>query len=192
MKRNESFAGRFLLLCSSNVLLQIMGFLYRILLSRYAGPEGLGVYRLSSSIYSILHATCLSGITLAGTRFSSTWKVEHKEGAVRILVRSIFLIFVLLFGAAAFCVWFSRAYIGEVLIGDRRAVSAIPIILICLFLYSYRLTAYSYEIKRTFKNGRASIRLEYLIPLLGSTLLCGILIFLIHALYGWIIFNISK
>ena len=66
------------------------------------------------------------------------------------------------------------------------------LILICLFLYSYRLTAYSYEIKQTFKNGRASIRLEYLIPLLGSTLLCGILIFLIHALYGWIIFNISK
>ena len=134
MKKNESFAGRFLLLCGSNVLLQIMGFLYRILLSRYAGPEGLGVYRLSSSIYAILHATCLSGITLAGTRFSSAWKVQHKEGAVRILVRYIFLIFVFLFLTASSSVWFGRTYIGEVLIGDRRAAAAIPVILVCLFL----------------------------------------------------------
>ena len=66
------------------------------------------------------------------------------------------------------------------------------LIVVCLFLYSYRLTSYSYEIKQTFRNGRASIRLEHLIPLLGLTLICGILIFLIHVLYGWIIFHISK
>ncbi len=134
--RNDSFAGRFLLLCSSNLLLQCLGFLYRILLSRYAGTEGLGVYRLASSVYSILHATCLSGITLACTRLVSAWKAERKEGAVYALVRWIFVLFFSLFFFVASCAWFGRDLIGSKLIGDSRIIAAFPIMLLCLFLTS--------------------------------------------------------
>ena len=136
MKSRESFAGRFLLLCGSNLVLQVLSFLYRILLSRYAGTEGLGIYRLASSVYSILHATCLSGITLACTRYVSAWKAERKEGAVGALLRWIFTIFTFLFVISAVCIWWGKDYIGEVLIGDRRIIGAIPIMLICLLLTS--------------------------------------------------------
>ena len=33
-------------LACGNVLLQVLGFVYRVVLSRFAGAEGLGVYRL--------------------------------------------------------------------------------------------------------------------------------------------------
>lgn len=136
MKSNETFASRFLLICGSNVILQALGFLYRILLSRFAGTEGLGVYRLAASIYSVLHATCLSGVTLAGTRFASSWKAERKEGAVSALVPWIFLVFGSLFVSLSFIVWFGRFYISEHLIGDMRVLRTIPIMLICLLLTS--------------------------------------------------------
>ena len=47
MRRCDSFAGRLTVLCMSNMGLQALGFLYRIFLSRLAGAEGLGVYRLA-------------------------------------------------------------------------------------------------------------------------------------------------
>ncbi|MBR2224026.1 MAG: oligosaccharide flippase family protein [Christensenellaceae bacterium] len=136
MKQKTDFAGRFLLLCSSNIILQCIGFLYRILLSRYAGAEGLGVYRLASSVYALLHATCLSGVTLACTRFASKWKAEKRDGAISSLVHWIFLIFGGLFVVSGSCVWFGRAYISDVLIGDPRVRLSIPIMLICLLLTS--------------------------------------------------------
>ena len=134
MKRTSGFESRFFLLCGSNVLLQGMSFVYRILISRYAGSEGLGVYRLASALYSILHTTCLSGITLSCTRFTSAWKAEKREGAVNCLVRLSFVVFGFLFLSSSAAVWFGRDYIGGVLFGDRRIVSAIPILLICLML----------------------------------------------------------
>ena len=41
-----------LVLSSSGVALQILGFVYRIYLSRLAGAEGLGVYRLVLPVFS--------------------------------------------------------------------------------------------------------------------------------------------
>ena len=134
MRRDDSFIGRFLLLCSSNLLLQGLGFFYRILLSRYAGAEGLGVYRLAFSIYTILHATCLSGVTMACTRFSAAWKVEEKGGAIGALLRFAFFIFFSLFVLASSVTLLGRDFIGEVLVGDRRVIAAIPFMLACLLL----------------------------------------------------------
>ena len=52
-------------LACGNIVLQALGFLYRVLLSHYAGAEGLGVYRLVHSVYLVFNAGCLSGITMA-------------------------------------------------------------------------------------------------------------------------------
>ena len=134
MRRDDSFIGRFLLLCGSNLLLQGLGFLYRILLSRYAGAEGLGVYRLASSIYTILHATCLSGVTMACTRFSAARKEEGTVGAIGYLIRFAFSIFITLFALVSAVTWFGRDDICGVLVGDARVIAAIPFMLACLLL----------------------------------------------------------
>ena len=58
-------------LACGNVLLQVLGFVYRVVLSRFAGAEGLGVYRLVNSVYLVLNAGCLSGVTTACSRLSA-------------------------------------------------------------------------------------------------------------------------
>ena len=47
-------------LACGNLALQALGFFYRVLLSYFAGAEGLGVYRLVNSAYLVLNAGCLS------------------------------------------------------------------------------------------------------------------------------------
>ena len=55
-------------LACGNLALQALGFFYRVLLSYFAGAEGLGVYRLVNSAYLVLNAGCLSGVTMACSR----------------------------------------------------------------------------------------------------------------------------
>ena len=58
-------------LACGNIALQALGFVYRVMLSRFAGAEGLGMYRLANSVYLVLHTGCLSGVTMA---CSSDWE----------------------------------------------------------------------------------------------------------------------
>ena len=55
-------------LACGNIALQALGFVYRVMLSRFAGAEGLGMYRLANSGYLVLHTGCLSGVTMACSR----------------------------------------------------------------------------------------------------------------------------
>lgn len=58
-------------LAASGVLLQIIGFVYRVYLSRVAGAEGLGVYRLVFPAYSVIYAATITGTRMAATKLSA-------------------------------------------------------------------------------------------------------------------------
>lgn len=134
MRKYDNFMNRLLLLCVSNVALQLLGFVYRIFLSRFAGAEGLGVYRLAYSAYIVIHAAALSGVTMACTRLSAEWSVQGKSGAIRVLVRRAFRTFFCFFICAASVLLLFRDWIGTSILGDSRTVAAMPIMLVCIAL----------------------------------------------------------
>ena len=134
MRKYDNFMNRLLLLCFSNIGLQLLGFVYRIFLSRFAGAEGLGVYRLAYSAYVVIHAAALSGVTMACTRLSAEWSAQGKIGAVRLLVRRAFRTFFCFFLCAASILILFRDWIGTNILGDSRTVDAIPIMLVCIAL----------------------------------------------------------
>lgn len=134
MRKYDNFMNRLLLLCFSNIGLQLLGFVYRIFLSRFAGAEGLGVYRLAYSAYVVIHAAALSGVTMACTRLSAEWSAQGKSGAVRLLVRRAFRTFFCFFLCAASILTLFRDWIGTNILGDHRTVAAIPIMLVCIAL----------------------------------------------------------
>lgn len=134
MRKCDSFMGRLGLLCVSNVGLQLLGFVYRIFLSRFAGAEGLGVYRLAFSAYIVIHAAALSGVTMACTRLSAEWSAQGKAGAVKRLVVRAFRTFFCFFICAASVLLIFRDWIGCTLLGDARTIHAMPVMLICIAL----------------------------------------------------------
>ncbi len=60
-----------------------LGFLYRIVLSRYIGAEGLGLYQVSLSLYSLLQTFGSGGIPVTVSR--SIAKAENEKESGRIL-----------------------------------------------------------------------------------------------------------
>jgi len=133
MKKN-SFLYSASLLAASNLILQLLGFVYRIVLSRYGGAEGLGVYRLAYSVYSVIHAGCLSGITTACTRLSAEYYATGRRGQIRRLILVAFCGFFTLVAACGGVLFLAHDEVAQVVLGDERTAAAFVPMLLCLAL----------------------------------------------------------
>ncbi len=73
-----------------------LGFLYRIVLSRTIGPEGLGVYQLSLTVFSVFLTVCSSGLPVTLSRTISKHRAagnrKREEAAVSAAVLLALLI----------------------------------------------------------------------------------------------------
>lgn len=124
-------------LACSNIGLQVLGFLYRIALSRLAGAEGLGVYRLVFSVYIVINSFCLSGVTMACSRLGAAKLAQGKPEQLRALMRIATGVFLCIFTLCAAVIVPFHDYIAHNLLGDDRTAAALPIMLICLFLTGF-------------------------------------------------------
>lgn len=121
-------------LACGNIALQALGFLYRVLLSHYAGAEGLGVYRLVNSVYLVCNAGCLSGVTMACSRLSAASEARGERRKIGAILRLAFWVF---FSACLFCgagLLLGGHWIASDILGDIRCAHAFPFMLLCLAL----------------------------------------------------------
>lgn len=106
-------------------LTRISGFLFRILLSRVVGAEGVGIYQVASSVFMVLLTIISSGLPLIISRMSATYlanKEKKKEGTlisvalIFALVMSIILCIVVLLFKNVFAKLFTDQRCIEILI----------------------------------------------------------------------------
>ncbi len=116
----------------SNIALQVLGFLYRIILSRLIGAEGMGVFQLVSPYYSIMHALALSGLTMAVNQISAEFHAFGDAHSTRRTVRICFFFFAVLFTAVAVPTFLYSERISISLLGDKRTRTALLIFIPCL------------------------------------------------------------
>ena len=121
-------------LACGNLALQALGFFYRILLSHFAGAEGLGVYRLVNSAYLVLNAGCLSGVTMACSRLSAACEAKGERRKIGAILRLAFSVFFTLCAACAAVILLFGDGIAAALLGDGRCAKAFPFVLLCLAL----------------------------------------------------------
>ncbi len=118
----------------SNSFLQLLGFMYRIFLSRMAGAEALGVYQLVTPFYSVMSSLALSGLTVAVARIAAS---KTGVGDITAATRSVTLcrriFFVSVLSLTALCVLFPNI-ISQKILGDERTIRSLPLVFICLFL----------------------------------------------------------
>ena len=70
MKKNALIKGT-LILTAAGLSSRIIGFFYRIFLSRMFGEEGMGIYELMNPVLSLTFALCTSGIQSAVSKFTA-------------------------------------------------------------------------------------------------------------------------
>lgn len=97
MSKKNAFITGTLLLTATGLITRVLGFFYRIFLSRTIGAEGLGIYNMVHPIYGICFALCAGSIQTAISRFVAA-NIQKGKFIFRIgLVISMALSFILTF-----------------------------------------------------------------------------------------------
>ncbi len=146
----ESVFRRLICLTVSNILLQLLGFAYRIFLSRMTGPEGMGIYQLIMPFYSFIMSLTLTGLTVAVSRISAARHgVGDFLGARKCATRAFWLFSLSLIVLSVLTFSF-RHFICRTLLGDVRTSLSLPFLFICLFLTGFEniLKNYFYGVGR--------------------------------------------
>ena len=126
-------ARRVITLTLSNIALQALGFVYRMMLTDCAGTTALGLQSLVMQIYSIAVSVCISGLNVAVITVAARLNAAGGRG-IRTLTRCALLAFCVLFLLSAVPSFILRRSIALSLIGDCKTEGAIPLVLICIFL----------------------------------------------------------
>ena len=115
-----SAGGSVLFLTGLGTLSQLLGFGYRVALSRLVEAEVMGLYQLIMPVYSVLMSLTAVGLTAAVSALTSEYKARGNwRAAWQTLARSLFLLALLLI-LPGICVLAFSDPISVYLLGDAR------------------------------------------------------------------------
>lgn len=106
-----------LLLTAAGLLSRILGFFYRIFLSRTIGAEGLGIYQMIFPVYGIFFSLCAGSIQTAISRFTAA----DPDHAKRTLLSGFSLSFAMSLASAFAIRYFSVPLAEHILMEPRCA-----------------------------------------------------------------------
>ncbi len=123
-----------LLLTATGLFSQVVGFLYRIALSRLIGAETMGLYQLVMPVYSVLLSLTAVGLTVAVSTLSARHWALGDTGAVRLTLRRALGCFLLAAVPLGALVILLSDPISVYLIGDARTRLGIVLLVPCVLL----------------------------------------------------------
>lgn len=147
----HAFITGALLLSIAGVLTRIIGFFYRIFLSRLIGAEGLGIYQLLTPVTALGFAITCAGIQTAISRFVSMEMGRKNPAGAKCylyigLVISLFLSAITGFLIRHFAVPLSTVWLGDERCAPLLRVLAFSFVPSCIHAC---INGYYYGLKKT-------------------------------------------
>lgn len=124
----SSFITGTLLLTVAGVLTRIIGFFYRIFLSRTIGAEGLGIYQLLSPVTSIGFAITAAGIQTSISRFVSTEIGKKNPAGAKLYLYVGLAISLFLSAITSLFIWKNASFIAVSWLGDARCAPLLSVL----------------------------------------------------------------
>lgn len=123
-----------LLLTATGLFSQVVGFLYRMLLSRLIGAETMGLYQLVMPVYSLLMSVTAVGLTVAVSTLSARYHALEDDGTVKAVLRRALGGFFLLAVPLGIAVAALSDPISVYLLGDARTRLGVVMLVPCVLL----------------------------------------------------------
>jgi len=122
------------LLTAVGFFTQILGFFYRIALSRLAGAEVMGLYQLIMPVYSVLLSLTAVGLTVAVSTQSARYNALRDWGAVRRVLRRGVTLFLVLFLPLGTGLILCSDPVSVYVLGDARTRLGLILLVPCVLL----------------------------------------------------------
>ncbi|MGM9608196.1 MAG: polysaccharide biosynthesis C-terminal domain-containing protein [Oscillospiraceae bacterium] len=123
-----------LLLTGTGLFSQLLGFFYRIALSRLIGAEVMGLYQLIMPVYSVFMSIVAVGLTTAVSTLTAEYNALGRTAAIRQTLRRCLLIFFLLVLPLGAAVILCSDAISVYLLGDARTQLGLILLVPCILL----------------------------------------------------------
>lgn len=145
MKKNPLIAGA-LLLTAAGFLSRILGFFYRIFLSRAIGAEGLGIYQMVFPIHSIAFALCCGAIQTSISRL-----VARNTAEGRASLRTGLIISLSMSAALSLFIWQAAPLLSRFVLLEPACGPLLPVMALSIPFSSVHacICGYYYGMKRT-------------------------------------------
>ena len=128
MSRGKTIVKGAFILTLANLVTRIMGFVYRIFMSKALGTHGMGVFQLIMPIYTLVFSLCASGLATVVSNCTAARKAEG--GAGRIVRAAVGVSVMLSFFAGAVVFFFADKISANVL-HEPSTFLALRIISLC-------------------------------------------------------------
>lgn len=149
--RNRTFIKGTLILTLTGLLSRVIGFFYRIYLSRLFGEEGMGIYQLLSPVLALSFSLCAAGIQTAISKYvaASVAKGNRKD-SYRYLFTGLFLSLLLSVPCMLLLLMFSD-FVAVHFLLEARTASMLRIIALSISAGAVHscINGYYYGIKKT-------------------------------------------
>lgn len=134
-----------LILTAAGILSRIIGFFYRIFLTRYIGAEGMGVFQLVTPIIGIVFALCSAGIQNGISRYSAA------KNNPSVWLISGLLISVPFSALISFIIYSNADYISTRLLMNKNCTDLLKILSVSFPFSSFHncVNGYYYGRKKT-------------------------------------------
>ncbi len=130
---NAMWSGT-LVLTATGLFAQLVGFFYRLMLSRLIGAETMGLYQLVMPVYSMFMSITAVGLTVAvSTRSAHCHAIGDDAGIGRVLGAGLRSFFLLAIPLGVVVVWASDP-ISVYLLGDARTRLGVVLLVPCMLL----------------------------------------------------------
>lgn len=123
-----------LLLTVLGIVSQVLSFFYRVMLSRLAGAEVMGLYQLVMPVYSVLMSVTAIGLTAAVSNLTAQYLAFHNHLAVRQTLATCLKTFFLLLLPLGTAIILLSDPISTALLGDARTQLGLILLIPCIAL----------------------------------------------------------
>lgn len=142
-KKNPILTGT-LLLTAAGFISKIIGFFYRIYLSRMLGSEGMGIYHLIFPVFGVCFSLCSGGMQTAVSKFiAAEMAYEHKKNAHKYLFCGTLISMALAFCCSAILFNFSDLIAVNIL-HEARCGRLLEVLALCIPLSAIHSCIHGY------------------------------------------------
>lgn len=147
--KNAFFTGT-ALLTAAGILSRIIGFFYRIFLSRTIGAEGLGIYQLVFPVMAVCFSLTSAGIQTSISRFVSREMGNQNPSGARLYLYIGLIISVFLSVLVGLFMWNFSDFLAASFLGEPRCAPFLKILSFCYVPCSIHscINGYYYGLKK--------------------------------------------
>lgn len=124
----KTFIKGTFILTAAGVATRLLGFVFRVFLSRNIGSEGMGIYQLVMPVSAVCFAIGISGLEVSVSRFTAYYCFRQKKTQAIAIAVLCTLISLALCLACAVCVYFSAGFISEYVFHNNSCAPLIRVI----------------------------------------------------------------